>query len=202
MLQTARFFADGTALIHCGRHEEGRRFRYRLGPLQGQERELELHEDGKEDDAPLAGTLIIARSRMYRCVKIPELNIDLKDIRYLRRVGATALDQKLALEFPWTDFLETNETQQLEWLARINPSRTLIPSDEDEIRNALDRAWVYWQWQMEQQSDFHVMSLAEMYDFSNRTAKTAKQTQTHTQRRQKAVKTRKSKHQRWERPKI
>ena len=51
-LQTARFFADGTALIHCGIRDEGKKFRYRLGGVQGNMRELQLEpENAPRDEA-------------------------------------------------------------------------------------------------------------------------------------------------------
>ena len=149
---------------------------------------------------------------VYRRVQIPELNIDVEDIRYLKQVGQTALEQRLALLFPqaWPQFHEKDEPQQLQWLSTVNPS--FIPSDEHQLRKAIDRAWVNWQWQNQEQLqcmlEEHVLSIEELYDFTlNQTAKTAKtatakQSQKQTQHKQKAVKMRKGKLLRWARPKM
>ncbi|CAJ1452496.1 unnamed protein product [Effrenium voratum] len=211
-LQTARFFADGTALIHCRIRDEGKKFRYRLGGVQENMRELELEPENESDEA-YAGTLQVSSANpVYRRVQIPELNIDVEDIRYLKQVGQTALEQRLALLFPqaWPQFHEKDEPQQLQWLSTVNPS--FIPSDEHQLRKAIDRAWVNWQWQNQEQLqcmlEEHVLSIEELYDFTlNQTAKTAKtatakQSQKQTQHKQKAVKMRKGKLLRWARPKM
>jgi len=193
-MQSVQLFADGTALIQFSPYESSRKFRYKLGELTDAGRQLEFIDDEAElavmEPAVYTGILhVSATNPIHRRVKIPQLDIDVEDLRYLKQKGKTALEEKMNFLFAYYEggYDSLRNFQ--------NPSA--ISYSEEEVWEAWTSARHRWE---DIQKEEYMFDSMETYDeFANKTH-TAKL----TKRKQKRAFGKKCKRDvlRWGRPKM
>jgi len=157
-LQRVCFHEDGTALIHSGPNEAATKYRYTLGDLSGNTRQLRFVEDATASSKVYSGILeVSATNHINRRVKIPKLDIDVQDVRYHEEQGRSYLQMKMRM---LVDFHggQLDSTTAAFWSQRDLNSI----SDEAEVWEAAARAWSLWKQDHEDEEDM------ELCDFHNR----------------------------------
>jgi len=206
-IQRLSFFSDGTAMI------DGEKYRYTLGGNVKSGtclmRQLEFVQD---TDAPAevhSGMLWLSVSNpINRRVKIPDLNIDVEDVRWLEQKGRSYLQLKMEIMFAYSGqcfpFLSRggevlDRTRAVGWLYNNSPYED-VSLDEDAVDRAYYRAWTQHEKRQEEEK---AESLDDFYDtLVKQSSKSRKKQLLWNADHGQTLRSRgrKNKVQRWERP--
>jgi hypothetical protein len=136
--QRVCFHEDGIASIQSELHEEPTKYHYTLGESRGNTRQLRFEEHGSTSPKVYAGILeVSATNAINRRVKIPELDIDVQDVRYLKERGRSYVQMKMRMLM---DFQQFGWAAAGFWMLRDEPDL-----GEDEFWEAAKRASVLWE---------------------------------------------------------
>lgn len=143
-LQRIHFDLDGTAMIQNGPHDTSKAYRYFLVEVQGHKMHLEFVDEDVTPAKVYSGILqMSATSRIDRRVRIPELDIDVQDVRYLKEQGRAWVQLKVE------QLLFMHEGNMgLAFNAAAYYDHILPPSDD--VAEAFTRAWRHWKVQYEE----------------------------------------------------
>jgi hypothetical protein len=159
-LQRVRFLDDGTALIQSRPHEQPKRFSYTLGELCGNTRHLCFVEDGAPSSQAYAGTLEASiTNHLNRRVRVPELDIDVHDVRYRAEQGRSYVQMKMRLLMDhYKGQLDDVERcfwmdNEAKWFDNEAGPDNIDQADEAQIWEATARAWNLWRQAYEDERD-------------------------------------------------
>jgi len=142
-LQRIHFDLDGTAMIQNGPHATSKAYRYFIVEVHGHKMHLEFVDEDVTPAKVYSGILqMSATSRIDRRVRIPELDIDVQDVRYLKEQGRAWVQQKVEQLL----FLHEGN-MDFAFNAAAYYNHILPPSDD--VAEALTRAWRHWKVQQD-----------------------------------------------------
>eukprot|EP00441_Pelagodinium_beii_P015624 CAMPEP_0197666370 /NCGR_PEP_ID=MMETSP1338-20131121/62310_1 /TAXON_ID=43686 ORGANISM="Pelagodinium beii, Strain RCC1491" /NCGR_SAMPLE_ID=MMETSP1338 /ASSEMBLY_ACC=CAM_ASM_000754 /LENGTH=324 /DNA_ID=CAMNT_0043245389 /DNA_START=25 /DNA_END=996 /DNA_ORIENTATION=+ len=167
-LKRVRFFADGTALIQGGPYDVFTKYRYSLGEFSKTrlERQLRFVEDVADAASPVYdGVLqLSATNALNRRLKIPDMDIDVEDVRFLRERGQSFLQLKMQIMLSY--HLDCFHSLALWYPEALNHSLRFDSEDlpfysEEDVWAAYSNAWTTAK---QEERMIEADGLAESYD--------------------------------------
>eukprot|EP00929_Paragymnodinium_shiwhaense_P046854 TRINITY_DN2382_c0_g1_i6.p1 TRINITY_DN2382_c0_g1~~TRINITY_DN2382_c0_g1_i6.p1 ORF type:complete len:400 (-),score=51.91 TRINITY_DN2382_c0_g1_i6:183-1253(-) len=141
-LRRVCFDLDGIAMIQNGPYDSSKAYRYFLREVQEHEMHLEFVDDAVTPPKVVSGVLHMgATSHIDRRVRIPELDIDVRDVRYLKQRGRSWVQLKVE------QMLFVYEGDMDLAFSSVR-QHDMLPHSAD-VEEALTRAWGRWKSEQE-----------------------------------------------------